>query len=62
MGILISFIPSDLSWPKLVVMYKRTSMVRTLMACSPGLARTIIMVPTGHFRHNPPLMGGTTLG
>ena len=27
------------------------SMARTLMAHSPGLARTIIMVPTCHFRH-----------
>ena len=25
-------------------------MARTLMAHSPGLARTIIMVPTGHFK------------
>ena len=30
-------------------------MVRTLMAHSPGLAKTIIMVPTGHSMHNPPL-------
>ena len=31
------------------------------MAHSPWLARTIIMVPTGHFMHNPPSMAGTTL-
>ena len=30
-------------------------MVRTLMAHSPWLARTIIMVPKGHFVHNPSL-------
>ena len=42
--------------------YSRTSMAGTLMAhSSPWLARTIIMVPTGHFMHNPPLMAGTTL-
>ena len=29
-------------------------MAGTLMAHSPGLARTIITVPTGHFMHNPP--------
>ena len=29
-------------------------MVRTLMAHTPGLARTIIMVPTGHVMHNSP--------
>ena len=32
------------------LIYSRTSMAQTLMAHSPGLARTIIMVPTGHFR------------
>ena len=37
-------------------------MARTLMAPWPGLARTIIMVPADHFRHIPPMMGGTTLG
>ena len=43
-------------------MYSRTSMARTLMADSPWLARTIIMVPTNHFMHNPSWMAGTTLG
>ena len=42
--------------------YRRTSMARTPMAHSPGLARTMIMVPTGHFKHNPSWMTGTTLG
>ena len=42
-------------------MYSKTSMARTLMAHSPGLARTIVMVPTGHFMHNRPWMAGTTL-
>ena len=37
-------------------------MAQTLMDHSPELARTIIMVPTCHFRHNPPWMGGTTFG
>ena len=36
-------------------------MAQTLMAHSPGLARTIIMVRTGHFRHSPSRIGGTTL-
>ena len=36
-------------------------MARTLMAYSPGLARTMIMVPTGHFKHNPPWMAGLPL-
>ena len=40
--------------------YSRTSMARTLMAHSPWLARTIIMVPTGHSMHIPPWMSGTT--
>ena len=40
----------------------RTSMAQTLMAHSPWLARTMIMVPTGHFKHNPPWMAGTPLG
>ena len=31
--------------------YRRTSMARTLMAHSPCLARTITIVPTGHFMH-----------
>ena len=44
------------------IIHSRTSMARTLMAHSPGLARTINMVPTGHFRHNPPWMAGTTPG
>ena len=34
-------------------------MARTLMFHSPGLARTIIMVPTGHSMHNPPWMART---
>ena len=42
--------------------YSRTSMARTLMAQSSGLARTITMVPTGHFMHNPPWMAETILG
>ena len=42
--------------------YSRTSMAQTLMAHLPGLARTIIMVPTGHLMHNPPWLAGTTLG
>ena len=42
--------------------YSRTSMAQTLMAHSPGLSRTVIMVPTGHFMPNPPWMAGTTLG
>ena len=37
-------------------------MARTLIAHIPGLARTIIMVPSGHFMHKPPWMAGTTLG
>ena len=36
-------------------------MAQTLMAHLPGLARSIIMVPTGHFMHNPPWMAGTNL-
>ena len=35
-----------------IASYSRTSMTQTLMAHLPGLARTIIMVPTGHFMHN----------
>ena len=38
-----------------------TSLTQTLMAHSPGLARTIIMVPLGHFMHNPSWMAGATL-
>ena len=34
-------------------------MAQTLMAHSPGLARTMIMVHTDHFKHNPPWMAGT---
>ena len=41
--------------------YSRTSMARTLIAPSPWVARTIIMVPTGHFMHTPLWMTGTTL-
>ena len=41
--------------------YSRTLMAR-MMAHSPGLARTIIMVPTGHFMHTPPWMTGIALG
>ena len=37
-------------------------MALTLIAHSPGLARTIIMVPKGQFMHNPPWIAGTTLG
>ena len=48
--------------PVTVYKYSRTSMARTLMAHSLWLARTITVVPTGHFRHNPPWMAGTTLG
>ena len=36
-------------------------MAQTLMAHSPGLARTIIMAPTRHFMHNPPWMAGMPL-
>ena len=36
-------------------------MAQTLMAHSPGLARTITMVPTGHLRQNLLRIGGTTL-
>ena len=43
-------------------LYSKTSMARTLMAHSPGLARTIIIVLTGRSMHNPPWMAGTTLG
>ena len=42
--------------------YSRTSMAQTLMAHSPWLARTTIMVPTGCFMNTPPWMAGTTLG
>ena len=43
--------------------YSRTSMAQTLMAHSPGLARTImIRVPTCHSMHYSPWMSGTTLG
>ena len=44
------------------IMYSETSMARTQMVHSPGLARTIVMVPIGHFMHNPPQMAGTTVG
>ena len=37
-------------------------MAQTLMTDSPQLARTIIMVPTGHFMHIQPWMAGTTHG
>ena len=36
----------------------RLLMARTLMAHSPSLARTIIMVHTGNFMHNLPWMHG----
>ena len=49
-------------WMVIAYIYSRTSMARTLMVHSPGLARTMIMVPTGHFKHNLPWMAGTTLG
>ena len=42
--------------------YSRASMARTLMAHSPGLARTIIVVPTGHLMRNPPWIAVITLG
>ena len=45
-----------------ICIYSRASMAQTLMAHSPGLARTIIMFPTGHFVHNPPWMARTSLG
>ena len=35
--------------------HSNTSMAQTLEAHSPGLARTIIMVPKGHFMHKPHL-------
>ena len=47
----------NISWNKEVTSYSRTSMARTLMAHLPRLARTDIMVPTGHFMHNPPFDG-----
>ena len=37
-------------------------MARTPMALSSGLAKTIIMVPTGDTIHNLPWMAGPTLG
>ena len=37
-------------------------MAQTLMAHSPGFARTIITIPTGHFMHNPSWMARTILG
>ena len=42
--------------------YSRTSIARTLMALSPGLAKTIILVPTCDFMHNSPWMAGNTFG
>ena len=36
-------------------------MAQTLMAHSPGLARTIIMVHKDHSMYKPPTMAGTTL-
>ena len=42
--------------------YSKHSMAGTLMAHSPGLARTVIRVPPGHFMHKSPYMAGTTLG
>ena len=55
---------SFMIWPiaSIFGIYSRTPMSQTLMAYSPGLARTIIMVPPGHFMHNQPWMSGTTLG
>ena len=57
---------------KSLYMYSRISMTRTLMAHSPGLARTIfmiprmyttsVMMPTGHYMHYPPWMAGATVG
>ena len=42
--------------------YRRASMALTLVAHSPGLSRTVIMVPTDHFMPNPPWIAGATLG
>ena len=47
---------------QIISRYSRISMARSMKAHSPGLARTIIMVPTGHFMHNPPCIAGTSLG
>ena len=47
---------------RLLINYSKASMARTLMVHSPGLARTIFMVPTASFMHNPPWMPGTTIG
>ena len=32
------------------------------MAHLTGVAKTTIRVPTGHFKHNPPLLAGTSRG
>ena len=45
-----------------MTIYSITLMARTLMAHSPGLARAIVMVPTGHFMFNSPWMAGSILG
>ena len=45
-----------------VRIYSKNLMAQTLMAHSPGLVRTITMVPPGHFMNNPTWMAGTTLG
>ena len=50
--------PGDLT----ISNYSGGSMAQTQMVLSPGLARTIIIVLTGLFMHNPPWMAGTTLG
>ena len=43
------------------VNYSDTSMAGTRMPHSPGLARTMVMVPTGHFMHYPPWMARTLM-
>ena len=53
---------SSCQYEKLVNKCIRTSIARTLIARSPWLARTIIMVPKGHFMHNLSWKAGTTLG
>ena len=47
--------PLDIALYQIYKLWASTSMGPTLMAHSPWLARTIIMVPKGHFMHNPSL-------
>ena len=47
--------PQDIDLYQIYKLWAWTSMARTLMAHSHCLARTIIMVPKGHFKHNPSL-------